>query len=59
MKSTQLENWKQQFGLYPDGDSLLRSPQDQRPRRKAAVVGEMKRRQVDQCFAELDGYGEH
>ena len=32
---------------------------EQRLGRKAAVVGEMKRRHVDQCFPELDDYDEH
>ena len=27
---------------------------EQRPRKKAAVAGEIKRHQVDQCFTEVD-----
>ena len=32
---------------------------EQRPRRKAAVAGAMKRRQVDQCFTEINDFDEH
>ena len=42
-----------------DASSPTGNHPEQRLRRKAAVVGEMKRRQVDQCFAELDDYDEH
>ena len=42
-----------------DASSPTCTHPEQRLRRKAAVVGEMKRRQVDQCFAELDDYDEH
>ena len=42
-----------------DASSPTCTHPEQRLRRKAAVFGEMKRRQVDQCFAELDDYDEH
>ena len=49
--------------LYPlevaDASSPTGTHPEQRLRRKVAVVGEMKRRQVDQCFSELDDYDEH
>ena len=38
-----------------DANSPTCTHPEQRPRRKAAVVGEMKRRQVDQCIASRGG----
>ena len=42
-----------------DASSPTYKRPEQRPRRKAAVVGEMKRRQVDRCFAEINDFNEH
>ena len=41
-----------------DASSPTHYRSEQRPRRKAAVAGEMKRRQVDQYFAEINKFDE-
>ena len=37
-----------------EASSATSKRREQRPRKKAAVAGEIKRHQVDQCFTEVD-----